>query len=88
MNAPRSNCSLCSEVPTTGSEATGIFAAKSVAASALLYLLYIVITCPCKPALYSCHLTSVYTAIAVLVAVVAYYNGTRVATWNGVYPRK
>ena len=82
-----SECKQC-QAPTSKHENLGILASKTIAASALVYLLYIAVTCPCKPALYSCHLSSVYMALAVVVAVIIYYNGLRFKTWNGLYAKK
>lgn len=55
---------------------------KAIFGGAAAYLLYVGVTCPCKPALYSCHLTQLYIAVAVLLAVIVYFNGCRLKSWN------
>lgn len=54
-----------------------ILIAKIIAGTALTYLLYISITCPCRPSLYSCHLTSIHVALIVFWLTVFYFNGLR-----------
>lgn len=58
-----------------------VFSTKTLSVVALLYLLYVSITCPCRPAVGSCHLTSQYVALAVVVGVLVFYNGSRVKSW-------
>lgn len=60
---------------------TEINLSKVLFGGAAAYLLYVGLTCPCRPALYSCHLTQLYLAIAVLAIVLVYYNGCRVKSW-------
>jgi hypothetical protein len=59
-----------------------ILLAKTIVAVALGYALYVGITCPCKPELYSCHLSEMYLALAVVVVVIVYFNGTHVRSYN------
>ena len=53
-----------------------------VVAVALVYALYIGVTCPCKPELYSCHLSEMYLALAVVVAVMVFFNGSNLRSYN------
>lgn len=76
----------CSDCTGQDSNSAGggakITIAKGVVAAASLYVLYIGVTCPCKPQLYSCHLSELYVALAVIVAVLFYFNGLRVLSYN------
>jgi hypothetical protein len=65
-----------------GPAGTRILVAKSVVAVALVYALYIGVTCPCKPELYSCHLSEMYLALAVVVAVMVFFNGSHLRSYN------
>jgi len=51
-------------------------------AGVLSSMLYVAVTCPCKPELYSCHLSEMYAGVAVLVLVLVYFNGLRVDSYN------
>lgn len=53
-----------------------ILAGKLVMSTILLYMLYIAITCPCKP-LYDCHIRELYISVGLVVAVLVYFNGLR-----------
>ncbi len=66
--------------PDPGEVAT--LSGKSVVAVALVYALYIGVTCPCKPELYSCHLSEMYLALAVVVAVMVFFNGSHLRSYN------
>ncbi len=68
--------------PRERSAECDILIAKTIASGALMFLLYIAVTCPCRPALYSCHLSSVYAALFTVLLVIVYYNGARVRTWK------
>jgi len=72
-------CTSCANSKPTS---TPIMIGKSLVAASSLYLLYIGVTCPCAPELYSCHLMEVYIAVAVIIAVFIYFNGLRVMSYN------
>lgn len=55
--------------------------AKALSALTLAYLMYTMVLCPCEPELYKCHLTQIYGAIAVLVAIIVYFNGCRMRSY-------
>ena len=61
--------------------ASDIVVGKVVASAAAAYLLYVGITCPCEPNLYSCHVTNLYVALLLYVAVIVYFNGARVTNY-------
>jgi len=48
------------------------------------YLAYISVTCPCRPALYSCHLTQVYSALIVAIAIIIYFNKANFLSYTPV----
>lgn len=76
-------CTNCAGGSVEGNSAGAeIFVAKSIVAAALAYSLYVGITCPCKPELYSCHLSEMYAALAVVVVVMVYFNGLRLRSYN------
>jgi hypothetical protein len=56
--------------------------AKLISVAVLLYLLYIMASCPCRPELYKCHLTNIYVSIAILLAVLLYFNGLRFTSYH------
>ena len=76
----KSSCSACTG--GTASVETNILMGKGVVAAASLYLLYIGVTCPCAPELYSCHLTQLYLAVIIIVAVMIYFNGLRFQSYT------
>lgn len=45
------------------------------------YLMYIMAFCPCKPQVYKCHLTQIYSAIAALVLIIMFFNGTHIRSY-------
>ena len=54
---------------------------QGLAAVAAAYVLYICATCPCRPNLYSCHLTQLYAALGVILAIIVYYNGFQIISY-------
>lgn len=54
---------------------------KIIAFIALQYLAFIAVTCPCRPELYRCHITQMYVALAVVIAIVVRFNGMRVCNY-------
>ena len=61
---------------------TKVLIGKGISAAALAYVLYIAVTCPCKPELYKCHLTQIYIALSIFLAVVIYFNGFRFTNYT------
>lgn len=75
-------CSECHKKRSVASDVDAtILYGKVALSSILLYMLYVAVTCPCKPALYSCHLTEMYVATAGIVGVLVYFNGTKVMSY-------
>lgn len=62
--------------------ANRIAVGKAVAVGALLYLLYVTVKCPCTPQLFKCHLSNIYGAIAIYLAIVWYFNGFRMKSYR------
>lgn len=58
-----------------------ISAYKIIMFIALQYLAYIAVTCPCRPELYKCHITQMYAAIALVIAIIVRFNGTRLMNY-------
>jgi hypothetical protein len=54
---------------------------KIIAFIALQYLAFIAATCPCRPELYRCHITQMYIALAVVIAIIVRFNGARVVNY-------
>lgn len=52
-------------------------ASKFLTIAVLLYMIYIVYGCPCKP-LYECHEKHLYAAIGFIVANLVYFNSVPV----------
>ncbi len=59
-----------------------VIIAKGISAGILIYLFYIMVTCPCRPELYKCHLTNIYLSLLALLLVVVYFNGLRVISYH------
>lgn len=59
-----------------------VIVGKVFSVAALIYLFYIMVTCPCRPQLYKCHLTSIYVSLAILVLVIIYFNGLRFTSYH------
>ena len=62
-------------------ETCKVLIAKAITVAALLYAAYTAAFCPCG-VLYSCHLTELYTALAIAAAVIFYFNGFRVVSYS------
>jgi hypothetical protein len=58
-----------------------VVASKLIVDVMLLYLLYIMHNCPCRPEVWKCHLTNIYGALAVIVLVIISYNGTHILSY-------
>lgn len=54
---------------------------KVLSAVILLYLLVIMVRCPCS-VLYSCHLDEIYTSLAALLLVIVFFNGTHLRSYT------
>jgi hypothetical protein len=48
---------------------------KGIVSVVLIYLLYIVVTCPCSEQLFCCHLGHIYIAILIILVVIFAFNG-------------
>lgn len=59
-----------------------IVTGRIIASAAAAYILFIAISCPCEPNLYSCHLGYLYLALLIFVVVLIYFNGPRVANYH------
>jgi len=49
--------------------------AKGIVSIVLVYLLYIVVTCPCSQQLFCCHAVHIYIAVLIILIVVWLFNG-------------
>ena len=58
-----------------------ITAYKIIMFLALQYLAYIAVTCPCRPELYKCHITQMYAALALVIAIIVRFNGTHLTNY-------
>ena len=67
---------------TNSSNECSILVAKTILGLTLLSMLYVAVTCPCKPQLYSCHLGEMYIGVGVIISVLFYFNGFRVKSYN------
>ncbi len=55
-----------------------IIVGKSIVVISAAVIACIGATCPCRPELYKCHLTSMMVSIGSIVAVLVYFNGMRI----------
>lgn len=60
----------------------GRLVSRLVVVGAAGTLAYIGATCPCKPNLYSCHLSHMYVSLLVVLAVLIWHNGSRVQSYT------
>jgi len=61
-----------------------IVVGKTLSGLLLGYLAYTMIFCPCKPYLYSCHLSNIYGTFVALVLVVVFFNGAHIQSYTPV----
>ena len=72
--AKAGECTNCKTKGGVGGEQ--ILLGKVTLSIVLLYMLYIAVTCPCKPYL-DCHITQMYVAWLVVALIFIYFNGFR-----------